>query len=464
MNIFGKFSFLLLICLIIQLKCFDEEEKKIYLVKNYYERYNKSEKIEMINNTNNTNGDEDNINNNITYKTTYEISEKLYFGKIKYYNSTTVFRNFPTENSSNFCSINCSNIKKDSTFTKEVNGDFIPWPTDDNNNNIKFISVIDFEFDEKGNIYILDEGDINGPIKLYKFDIELKEKPEVITILSEKTVNVTNFVIDTKKNYVYIAYYSLKDNKNNIEDIELGIIYKDLSDTKGSTKNVTLKDNKIKYDDNYGLPQHFMDNEFNNITKKILSLALSCDSEVLFFCPLSSRKIYSVLTEKIKSVSSLTKGDVNEAYKDDASSSLISSNLGNLYLTGIEENNTIYIAGQVENDLTIFNYKGIETRKSEENRNMFTQTDLSIEDGNLYIISKHIENNKEDTYFTLVTEIYNTSIDREKSYVYKCAGLAYKWDFKSYIIWGIFILVLCFVLVFVFIGNKEDEDINKKNN
>jgi hypothetical protein len=150
---------------------------------------------------------------------------------------------------------------------------------------------------------------------------------------------------------------------------------------------------------------------------------------------------------------------VNEAYKNDATSSLVSSNLGNLYLTGIEENNTIYVAGQIDNDLTIFNYKGIEKIKG---NGMHFQTDLSISNGTLYIICKDIIHN--DDNFTVFTNVYLTNIDKEKSYVYKCAGLSFKWDFKSYIIWGIFLFIVCFVLVFVFIENKEDKDINKKNN
>ena len=426
MNIFGK-SFLLLISFIIELKCSDT----IDLVEEYYETYNKF---------NADDGD-------------YKIFEKIYFGKIKYFNNTVVFRNFPTENGTNFCN-NCSdNYNNYTTFIRKVKDNFMPWPTE---GNIEFISVIDFEFDEKGNVYILDEGNENEniPIQLYIFEGENLSKN--ITISSEKKVKVTNFVIDKKNNCFYIAYYCL--NNANVNDIDLGIIIAYLN---GTIKMIPFEE-KMRYDDNYELPRHFMDNNLMNITKKILSLAISCDSEVLFFCPLSSRKIYSVLTEKLKNLSEIKAEEVNEAYKNDASSSIISSNLGNLYLTGLEENNTIYIAGQIENDLTIFNYKGIDTRKSE--KNMFTQTDLSIYDGNLYIISKHIINNDNYPNFTLVTQIYKTRIDGEKSYVYKCAGLAYKWDFKSYIIWGIFILIVCFVLVFVFVGNKEDEDINKKNN
>ena len=315
MNNFGKFSFLLLISFIIQLKCSDEKKEEIILSGSFFEMYNKS-RIENINKTNFTINEQNNANNSYTY----EISEKIYFGKIKYYNKTTAFRNYPTENGNNFC-FNCSN--NNSTFTKMVDNAFVPWPNKENNNNIEFISVIDFEFDQKGNIYILDEGDNNSSIKLYKFDIEFKDKKEY-PILPKEKVYVTNFVIDTKSNYVYIAYYSLIDNKN---DIQLGIIFKDLTGSENTITMVPLKNIKIK-DDNYELPQYFMNNMLNNIKQKILSLALSCDSEVLFFCPLSSRKIYSVLTEKIKNFkNNLLSDDINEAYKNDASSSLISSNL-----------------------------------------------------------------------------------------------------------------------------------------
>ena len=298
MNNFGKFSFLLLISFIIQLKCSDEKKEEIILSGSFFEMYNKS-RIENINKTNFTINEQNNANNSYTY----EISEKIYFGKIKYYNKTTAFRNYPTENGNNFC-FNCSN--NNSTFTKMVDNAFVPWPNKENNNNIEFISVIDFEFDQKGNIYILDEGDNNSSIKLYKFDIEFKDKKEY-PILPKEKVYVTNFVIDTKSNYVYIAYYSLIDNKN---DIQLGIIFKDLTGSENTITMVPLKNIKIK-DDNYELPQYFMRYiEFldvgNSLTIKVFSKLGTIDfNTIVISSPLEDRFVVELDYNAMK----LTPGD-----------------------------------------------------------------------------------------------------------------------------------------------------------
>ena len=185
-------------------------------------------------------------------------------------------------------------------------------------------------------------------------------------------------------------------------------------------------------------------------------MSLSCDGKVLFFSPLSSRMIFSVLTETIRNNDNISLKNVNEAYKNDASHTMIYGNLGNLYFNGIE-NNVTYIAGQIDNDLTIFDYKGIDTR--ENDKKMTFVTKMNIRDGFLYIICKDIEEDEE--IYTVKTKIFRTEIDKEKSYVYKCAGLSHKWEWNSYVIWILFVLIVIFVLVFVFIENKEDKDINK---
>ena len=141
---------------------------------------------------------------------------------------------------------------------------------------------------------------------------------------------------------------------------------------------------------------------------------------------------------------------------------MISSNLGNLYLNGLEKK-VIYIAGQIDKDLTTFDYKGVDKREKENDEDICWPTRMSIYDGDLYIICKNIKDNNDNDTFTLITEVFNLSIYKEKSYVYKCAGIGQKWDWEIYIVWIIFIAIVIFVLVFVFIGNKEDKNINKKD-
>ena len=87
---------------------------------------------------------------------------------------------------------------------------------------------------------------------------------------------------------------------------------------------------------------------------------------------------------------------------------------------------------------------------------------LSITEGVLYIISKNIEKNDENSN-NISNQVFKVSIDDDNSYVYECVGVAYKWKFIAYFIWGIFALVVLFVLVFVYVENDLDQElINKK--
>lgn len=405
---------------------------------------------------------------NVSFNTTYnenEFNEKSYFESVKYLDIGTkleIFRNLPRVN-----------INKEATFMKyNEQKNFEPWPKDYNTVNenntdcSKFTSIIAFEFDTQKNIYLLDEGIGDCKKKLYVFNSDGNYSTEYnIANIEYKNISLTDFVIDTKHNYIYTAYY---DNSNG--ESEMGLLVTNL--IKNETKKVEFNNTKFKLDEQYLLENEFMKN-FPNVTKNLISITLSCDSDVLFFCPLLTRKIYSVKTKTIidQEVSGLK--EANEGYKNDAASSIVAGNLGNLYLAGVE-NDLIYIAGQIDNDLSIFQYKGIDFRQIEKGN---WTSKLSITNGTLYIVCKSInitensENEKENnatisnnnTNIEITTKVYKLSIDKERSYIYKCAGLNYKWKLQSYIIWGIFIVIIIFVLVFVFVGNKQDKDINKKN-
>ena len=177
--------------------------------------------------------------------------------------------------------------------------------------------------------------------------------------------------------------------------------------------------------------------------------------EYLFFSPLASRMIYSIKTESI-----IRKSEniyINEAYKNESTSAMVVSSLGNLYFAGIE-NKKIYMQGQVYNDLSIFNFKGFVTR---ENNSMNWVTSLSIDEGSLYINSvKEVKEVKEDN-INVTLEIYRTEINNEKSYVYKCSGLGFKWTPNAYVIWSLFFIFVLAICTFVYYENKQDEEIKR---
>lgn len=405
-----------------------------------------------------------------TYNNTYnktnnesKISEKFLYGSIKKNSKGEIFRIIPISNSSN------ESFTYKFTKLNESIREFVPWPNENdyNNQSKELISVIAFEFDSKDNIYILDESNKkeNGEINLYIINFKGKVLDKII-ISQDKNLTICDFVLDEINNYTYISYNKNLSNqtyskKNKNIDYEAGFLIKDLSKRKDSAKKIILNENKYKYDDRYELSNEFIDNFFLDSAKKLISIALSCDSEVLFFCPLKSRMIFSVSTEILRKKTdseSFAENEVKEAYKNDASSTMIAGNLGNLYLSGIEKE-VIYIVGQVDNDLSIFNYNGI--KQIGNNTNFYWPTKMSIMNGNLFITSINIT--EEKNTFTVSTRLLTTSIGKEKSYNFKCAGIGHKWSLKSYIVWTIFLFIVIFVLVFVFIGNIEDKGTNKKD-
>ena len=461
MNISQKFIYILIIFLIFEFS-FSDDDPKIKLLYNFTELY-----INNINYTNYTNSTNDTNYINYTDNTLFE---NLLLGNIKFLDNDNIFYNIPRNNYTINNNTNLTFAKVN--VTKIDNKDYIEyssWPNDEwnmfpNDDNCSiFISIIAFEFDDNNNIYLLDEGNGYCPIKLYKFNSKGDFRKEYIIYNNAENINIIDFVLDKINDYVYISYYNNSNYK--IDDINIeyeeGFIVKKLDKNDEDAKFVLLNDTKLKFDEKYRLSKRYIEGIFPNITKKEISISLSCDGEVLFFSPISSRMIYSIKTKKLRKIKHINIDDVNESYKNDANSAMISSNLGNLYLNGLE-NNVIYIAGQIDKDLTLFDYKGVDKRKMENNNIvMHWPTKMSINDGKLFIICKNIT--EENDTFILRTEVFELSIYKEKSYVYKCAGIGQKWDWETYIVWILFIAIVIFVLVFVFIGNKEDKVINKKD-
>lgn len=420
--------------------------------------------IIFFNDSKNKKSDNSQLNLFKEFNYTYNnpISENILFENIKLFKNSDnyIFRNFPRRNEEDM---------KEPTFTKyhKEKNEFIKWPDDnDYNENLKkdcnhFKSIIDFEFNEH-NIYLLDEGNEYCPVTLWVFNSEGENQLNYkILEKNNHEIFLTNFVLDNINNYVYIPFYNLTDTDGNNNDYKAGIFVKKLNDNDyGKFKIVYLRDKIFFSDEKYNFENDFIQKYFPTIQNKTINVALTCDAEYLLICPLSSRMIYSVLTSKLKddSVNSISFNDVNEAYKNDASSSLVLSNMDNLYLTGLEKN-AIYFANQIQYDLSAFDFKLLDKKAHDK---LGWPAKLSITEGVLYIISKKIEKIDENIY-NISNQVFKVSIDDDNSYVYECAGVAYKWKFIAYFIWGIFALVVLFVFVFVYVENDLDQElINKK--
>ena len=299
-----------------------------------------------------------NTNNNLDY---VELNDeeliqgkKLFFESYKYYNNNILF-NSPRNSNNNY------------TLAKYYNNtdteDYKPFPNDELNNyknsnecGESFISVISFEVDDEDYLYVLDEGNSNCSARLFKMKlngnkIEENKIYNMIKFVNTQNILLNDFVIDKINNYAYIIYFDGTSKENNQQSLELIVVDLD-------TKNVQFKEIKIDFDENYVISEELNQSFpkiFSSFSKKLVSISLSCDAEVLFISPFASRKIYSISTEALRE--SKSEFNIKEAYKNDATLSIMASDMGNLYFWGVEQK-SIFIAAQLDNDLSGFDYRG----------------------------------------------------------------------------------------------------------
>ena len=323
-------------------------------------------------------------------------------------------------------------------------------------------SVISFEIDEEDNLYILDKGKkINNRYECLP-KIIIKYKNENKTEIHEfKDNNVNNkyledILVDRINKYIYITYHDKNAN---------GIFLMKYNLNNTNVKILLYNNSKLENEIGYSLSIKDYE-ELLKEKKNTKSIGLSCDGTAFFFSLISSKMIYSILTKDIyyqynndeNKIIDLQNIPINEAYKNDATSAIIYSNMGNLLFTSLEKRK-IYSYDLIDNDLSRFDYKGLRELNSSEIDIMFPLK-MTINEGRLYLLTNQSKTNDTRNYSIYLDD----DIGQEKSYIYGCAGLKYQFNLSFYIMLSIFFIILLFVLTFVIVGNIQDKDINKKNN
>ena len=251
------------------------------------------------------------------------------------------------------------------------------------------ISVLGFEIDSDDNIWALDAGRVvddpatDTSTKLVKFN-QKGERLDTIYLgaaIDHSTSFMNDLVYDKKHNYIYIADSGSAP----------GILAVDLK-TKSATKYLYGHESVVA-DDSIWL---IINGEKVFKDKTIMTgadgIALSCDGNTLYYTPLTSRILYSISTEILRS------GDNQKAienvktlgYKRSASGGLIMSARNRLYMTALEDN-AVYMSSSLGDGPEDFNYKKFSVVA--QNDDLVWQDTLAIDKKSkkLYIVTNQLQ-------------------------------------------------------------------------
>lgn len=311
---------------------------------------------------------------------------------------------------------------------------FPDWDTNFLTNKDGLKSVLGFEIDSEDNIWVLDQGRVvNQPaedttMKLVKYSIDGKKLDTIyLDVVTDKHTSFLNdLVYDSKNNFIYIADSGTPVNTDlyaynpgliavNLKTkTATAYLYKHLSVMPDESIWVTINGEKVYAD---GTLQVGVD-----------GIALSCDSKTLYYTPLTSRTLYSIPTEVLRSGNTRKASDSVTVlgYKISASDGLAMSSRNQLYITAIEQN-AIYRVADVTPSYEDFSYKKFEVVAQDDKMIWPDTLAFSKSSKSLYIVSNELQHFQDGTMdFDIqnnktVFRIWTLDIN-DKSYVEGCSG------------------------------------------
>ena len=361
---------------------------------------------------------------------------------------------------------------------------FEPWPSLEENqrylseSSSGINSVLGFEIDMDDNLYILDQGKINGSaakegsIKVIQYSLETGNKlreyifDESIADLENSFLN--DIVIDTKKKRAYITDSGISVD-GNITHYKPGIIVLDLEQP-SNVYRILTNHSSVFPDPTFWL---HVNNTRVNLYEPMMTgadgIALSCDGSALFYCPLTGRMVYSILTSEIDKA--IENGDYNKitvysGFKKEASDGMLASSQKNLYMTGIETG-SIYVDRDTKYDLLQFDFKDFESFDGNETT-MWPDT-LAMHDGYLYFVSNQLNNFPHNIDFEKPKNgkynfaILRFSVGNDNSYIKGCSEFGNSWGIGTIIVFILFAIIILIVLSFVLMGTNNQEEVIDKH-
>ena len=361
---------------------------------------------------------------------------------------------------------------------------FEPWPSfEENQRHVNdsasgINSVLGFEIDMDDNLYILDQGKINGSaakegsIKLIHYNLTTGNKirdyifDSSIADLENSFLN--DVVIDPQKKRAYISDSGISIH-GNVSYYKPGIIVLDL-ESPYNVHRILTNHPSVFPDESFWL---HVNNSRVNSDKPMMTgadgIALSCDGSALFYCPLTGRMVYSILTSEIEKA--IENGNYNDikvysAFKKEASDGMLASSQKNLYMTGIETG-SIYVDMETEYDLLRFNHRDFKSFDGNETT-MWPDT-LAMYDGYLYFVSNQLNNFPHNIdYEHPKNKKYNFailkfSVGNDDSYIKGCSEFGNSWGVGTIIVFILFAIIILVVLSFVLMGSGAQEEVIDKH-
>lgn len=358
---------------------------------------------------------------------------------------------------------------------------FIPWPSESENDvsDPKMLqSVLGFEI-HNDTIYVLDQGIVNqqeakkGSMKVVVYNVNgTRNTSYDLTNMTNPTNSFLNdIVIDPEKKIAYISDSGNPLNPNEQHFPQILKLYLNASSSEESNPTVEKLLEPQHYslmpEDTYWLTINGKKvNPDSPMKTGVDGIALSCDYKILYYTPLTSKKLYSLNVDTYNQ-DEFTKGNikVSEAYKNISSDGILASKNGVLYMTSLEDGR-IYIKKDMDDDLDNFSYKNM--NYSIGNDTTLWPDTLALFNSSLYFISNQLhlfihDETKFDDPSVLNFRIYNISIaDDDGSYIEGCRNGGYSWTITNIVIWIVFAVLILVVLSFVLMSShKQEESVDK---
>ena len=338
------------------------------------------------------------------------------------------------------------------TFNSLVNGKLKPWPNQKENdyNKGRIHSIVGFEIDLEGNMYLLNhKKNKKRELLIYNQNGILKKFYNLNDVTKHKDHEsfLSNIVLDLTYNFAYISdtgKISKEDYKE--DDLEYN--------TKSNLIVLNLK-NKValKFMQKHAstLPDinhKKVNNKINIDNIGLYGLALSCDKRFLYYSPVKSNKLYSVSTFYLQEERTIRDKDIQEYDKKTAGFEFISSARGLFYYTSIEENSIL-----VNFYERIFSFENLRSIRYGEifDKNVPVSIAFNGTSGYLYyLVNRHnifVDDNLEKELDINQNNFFIYKVKtNDRSYLYPCNIYSYIPNSSWIFIIGFALLLSYFVL------------------